>query len=413
MKFITNTLIDIVKNLNAAADIYNQDKKDKMNGFKARNYSKAASHIAELKFEITNINQINGIMPTLNRNGNIYNLIKQVITKGYSELVDQRHKDPEVIAKELFCNVWGIGPATADALIKKGLLSIDDLRKAETEGKIKLEKGQSIGLKRYEDLLLRMPREEVEEIYRVVMEEAQKIKPGIEAQVCGSYRRGKKDCGDIDILFVPPESNEDMNLSDFLSQLYKKLDESGYLTDHLQLPGGSRYAANSFGRKSKYKSEKNYNNNINSQDEIKNGLSSSSVPKCIATYMGIIKLKGDDRKHRRIDFKVYPRKCLPFALLYFTGSGQFNRSMRYCAIQKNGHLSDNALVFSDVRQENIKTEEDIFNALGIPYYEPHERNTWMKEEHMPWSKIVEVENDDEDDNESDYDDDNDEDVCLV
>jgi hypothetical protein len=34
-----------------------------------------------------------------------------------------------------------------DMIISKGLLSIDDLRKAENEEKIKLEKGQSIGLK--------------------------------------------------------------------------------------------------------------------------------------------------------------------------------------------------------------------------------------------------------------------------
>jgi DNA polymerase/3'-5' exonuclease PolX len=46
--------------------------------------------------------------------------------------------------------------------------------------------------------------------------------------------------------------------------------------------------------------------------------------------MGICKL---DDKHpaRRIDIKAYPLDQYGFALLYFTGSGNFNRSMRLFA----------------------------------------------------------------------------------
>lgn len=32
--------------------------------------------------------------------------------------------------------------------------------------------------------------------------------------------------------------------------------------------------------------------------------------------------------HRRIDIKSYPATSYPFAILYFTGSDHFNRSMR-------------------------------------------------------------------------------------
>ena len=39
--------------------------------------------------------------------------------------------------------------------------------------------------------------------------------------------------------------------------------------------------------------------------------------------------------YRRIDIKCYPRRAYAFALLYFTGSGHFNRSMRYfCKVAK-------------------------------------------------------------------------------
>ena len=46
--------------------------------------------------------------------------------------------------------------------------------------------------------------------------------------------------------------------------------------------------------------------------------------------MGICQL---DKKHkvRRIDIKAYPKDQYGFALLYFTGSGNFNRSMRLFA----------------------------------------------------------------------------------
>ena len=40
---------------------------------------------------------------------------------------------------------------------------------------------------------------------------------------------------------------------------------------------------------------------------------------------------GAVRVARRIDIKVYPAKQYAYALLYFTGCGHFNRSMRYKA----------------------------------------------------------------------------------
>ena len=47
--------------------------------------------------------------------------------------------------------------------------------------------------------------------------------------------------------------------------------------------------------------------------------------------------------HRRLDLKVYPVAQFPFALLYFTGSDHFNRSMRFYAKKKHWTLSDHGL----------------------------------------------------------------------
>jgi len=109
--------------------------------------------------------------------------------------------------------------------------------------------------------------------------------------------------------------------------------------------------------------------------------------------MGVFKLKNEDSHYRRIDFKAYPTQCYPFALLSFTGSGNFNRSMRYFVDKIGGHLSDNSLRLGVSRDPktneyidksgkltiDIKTERDIFHALKLNYYEPHERNYFLKD----------------------------------
>lgn len=43
------------------------------------------------------------------------------------------------------------------------------------------------------------------------------------------------------------------------------------------------------------------------------------------------KIEKEPYINRRIDIKVYPKSQFPFAILYFTGSAYFNRSMRLFA----------------------------------------------------------------------------------
>lgn len=99
-------------------------------------------------------------------------------------------------------------------------------------------------------------------------------------------------------------------------------------------------------------------------------------------YMGVCKAP-EDTHFRRIDIKVYPKDQYGFALLYFTGSDYFNRSMRLFAEKKGYTLSDHGLV-RVARIKGVKvakdkgisceTEEDVFKALGLPYKTPAERD---------------------------------------
>lgn len=153
----------------------------------------------------------------------IYLMIKEIFDTGKSTTVEIRNKNPVELSIKLFQNVWGIGAVTAKKLVQShGLRDIEQLREAVRKGSVNLERGQLIGLERFEDFNLRIPRSEVEEINAVVMEYAEKIVPGVQGTVCGSYRRGKTDCGDVDVLFIPPLGDEIMKKS-FLSDLVQTL----------------------------------------------------------------------------------------------------------------------------------------------------------------------------------------------
>lgn len=52
--------------------------------------------------------------------------------------------------------MWGIGPATALRLYEKGYRTLDDLQKEES-----LTNAQKIGLKYFDDIKQRIPRNEV------------------------------------------------------------------------------------------------------------------------------------------------------------------------------------------------------------------------------------------------------------
>lgn len=111
------------------------------------------------------------------------------------------------------------------------------------------------------------------------------------------------------------------------------------------------------------------------------------------TYMGICRLPGEGRLFRRLDIKSYPREIFAFALLYFTGSDHFNRSMRNYVGNCGWCLSDQGL-YEVQRSHNANgkfeiswrgpsircdSEVDIFNAIGIPYMRPRDRNCTVQE----------------------------------
>nr|XP_005023247.3 DNA polymerase lambda isoform X1 [Anas platyrhynchos] len=262
--------------------------------------------------------------------------ILEILESGHLRKLD--HISESVPVLELFSNIWGAGVKTAQMWYQQGFRTLDDIRT-----KASLTSQQAVGLKHYEDFLQRMPREEAAEIEQTVRQAALALKPGLLCVACGSYRRGKPTCGDVDVLVTHPDGQSHRGV---FTKLLDSLRRSGFLTDDL----------------------------VSQED---NGEQKK--------YLGVCRLPGPARRHRRLDIIVVPYGEFACALLYFTGSAHFNRSMRALAKTKGMSLSEHALSSAVVRGPGgvkvlpghilpTPTERDVFIQLGLPYREPSERD---------------------------------------
>lgn len=300
--------------------------------WRALGYSKAVNALKSYHKPITSYQeacQIPGIGKRM------ADKIDEITESGHLRKLD--HLGDAMPVLELFTNIWGAGTKTAQLWYQQGFRTLEDIRT-----KAHLSNTQKIGLKHYDDFLDRMPREEAAAIEKVLKDATQAIDPGLMAMACGSYRRGKATCGDVDILISHPDGKSHKGV---FSKVLQSLHESGFLKDDLV-----------------------------SHEE--NGEQKK--------YMGVCRLPGPGQRHRRLDIIVVPYKEFACARMYFTGSAHFNRSMRALAKTKQMSLSEHSLNKDVVRRGNLKvyggtpfatpTEEDVFSLLGIPYRPPHERD---------------------------------------
>ena len=101
----------------------------------------------------------------------------------------------------------------------QGLKTLDDLKEHGN-----LNRQQQIGLKYYDEFLERMSRSEAEEIGNIVKQAAQDIDPALQCMICGSFRRGKSTCGDVDVLVSHPDGHSHQGV---MSRLLENLKEDG------------------------------------------------------------------------------------------------------------------------------------------------------------------------------------------
>ena len=291
---------------------------EKANGeaFKANSYLKVISELKKLKddsdFTEATIRGIKGV------GDSIYQKIDQIMKTGSCSLYD-KIKDI-VDPRDALLKVHGIGPKRANELVKMGINTIDELK----EKKEYLNEKQKIGLRYYDELNQPIPREEIVKHEKHLKTFLKKTDPNAELTISGSYRRNKAESGDIDVLL---KSDKKETYTKFI----KKLVNQGYLVEQLAL--GTK------------------------------------------KYNGICRL-GRKGSGRRIDIMYTTPSEYPFAILYFTGSGDFNQVMRKEVNQKGFTMNEYGIKSSDTGKKvdyEFSVEKDIFDFLDIGYVEPWQR----------------------------------------
>jgi len=264
---------------------------------------------------------------------------------------------------------------------------MDDVRDAAKKGKIELTPNQRIGLECYEDFRQKMTREEVQAIAQIMERFLKKKFPNATVTLMGSYRRGKTELGDVDVVILE-KSFLNSTPKGAIGELVSKLMESDHIAYHLthHIDGILHSLRNGPMNSSSQESNDSDSYHLKSLSA-----APSDRYEGTQTYMGVFNSPMVEGKRRRVDIKWYPYNERAYATVHFTGCGFFNRSIRLYAEKVKGlKLSDHGLFYRSIPKQRNKrskqpskryertcnTEEDVFEALGLEYKRPHERNSF-------------------------------------
>lgn len=291
----TNALI--AKMLREKADKY------KNMGDKGRFFShvKAARAISEIKVPVVSGEMARKIP-----------FIGESMEEKIDEFIKSGRAKPIVNPWDVFMDVWGVAGVQARAWYSAGYRSIDDVR---ADPPTDLTEQQRLGLKYYEQLKDRVPRDTITHFYELVKDAL----PNATIEIGGSYRREVPTSGDVDVLIMGATSDE----------VARAFEEAELTVDVLK-HGTDRYTA----------------------------------------------VMTDGESLFKVDVFIVPKNEWAPALLYVTGSMLNNLAMRGKA-KRMGMLLNQHGLYKISGDEHIliptKTERDIFDALGMKYLEPRER----------------------------------------
>lgn len=265
--------------------------------------------------------------------------IEEIVLTDRLRRLDNTRTDPTDQVLRLFLGIYGVGLVQANKWIQAGHRTLNDLLT-----KAKLTDSQKIGIDHYTDFSTRIPRAEVEAHGNYIATALQKIDPAMQSTIMGSYRRGAKDSGDIDIIISKPHTSISSLRALAFETLVPSLTASGFLK--CKLATSSRH------------------------DE--------------GTKWHGVSCLSSSKTWRRLDLLLVPDYEMGAALLYFTGNDIFNRSMRLLAGKMGMRLNQRGLYKNVVRERNReklnegtlvegRCERRIFEVLGVPWREPEER----------------------------------------
>jgi DNA polymerase (family 10) len=290
------------------------------NPFKIRAYRNGAEAVAHLGDRIAALSPAERLgIPGIGKDlaARIGELVDTGVCAYHQELLQEF---PPTVLDLL--HLQGVGPKTV-ALLYHGLgvRTLDDLRAAAAEGRIRALKGmgakkEGLILKALEDRQRVAGRRLLAEAYdtaAALVAELRAAAPEAEIAIVGSLRRGCETCGDLDILAAGAPASLMQTFTAY--RLVERVLARGETKSSVLLWGGFQ-----------------------------------------------------------ADLRLVPRESLGAAMQYFTGSKAHNIELRDRAIQRGLKLNEYGLFrLDDDGRVAGDTEQGIYEALGLPFIAPELR----------------------------------------
>ncbi len=267
--------------------------------------------------------------------------IEEIVLTDRLKRLDNTSLEPNDLILQKFLGIYGVGLAQATKWINQGHRTLSDL-----VSKAQLSKNQLIGIQHYDDFQTRIARQEVESHGEFLRTVIHRVDPTIQVTIGGSYRRGASDSGDIDFIITKPNCSIRALHAIIFDTILPILQQRGYVKASLA---------------------------VSSKDDGSKWHGAATLPDFGPVW-------------RRVDMLLVPWDEMGAALIYFTGNDIFNRSMRLLARKKGMRLNQHGLwrdAMGGARsgggrstQGTLvegKTEERIFELLGVPYRPPEHR----------------------------------------
>jgi len=319
----------IISKLECLKELYKQ-KEDKKWNLKA--ISGAIDSLKKYSGEIISGKQLEKEIKGIGEK--ISKRIDEILETGDLKEINE-NIDMNIVKKTEYINnileITGVGLVRAKKWVEMGLKDVEDVKKAIEDKRITSTHHIDIGIKYFYDIKERINRDEIDRMKIILINSIKKVDKKLIFEICGSYRRGCKDSGDIDILISHPDFIENIQENKFLDKIVKELTKENFIVDKLTDKGNSK-------------------------------------------FMGMCKIESS-KFSRRIDVRVVDYKSYYTSLLYFTGNKNFNVYLRNIAIEKNYSLNEYGL--TDIRDNSItfiNSEKEIFDILKVPYKSPEERD---------------------------------------
>lgn len=290
--------------------------------FKAGAYKKAIDALRRSTAPLTRVEDVEGMDGVGIK---IRAKIAEVIATGGLRAAERMKERADLGAFETLTSIHGIGPVKARELIGAGITTIAGLRAAARADRDLLTGAQTLGLKYYEDGILRIPRAEMERHEATLLGA---LPAPLFGKIVGSYRREAESSGDVDMLVSYPATMSDKDAQTLFRGFVAELERTGYI--EAKLAGGGK------------------------------------------KWMGYVRLGGGAHA-RRLDLLLTPPDEFAYALLYFTGSDKFNVAFRRWCLDLGYSLNEHTLtpvVAGKPAPPPMKTERDIFRWAGLTFVRP-------------------------------------------